>query len=331
MLAGIVPVVIIFVSLAAGHTRLRGGDLGTGLAWLYVVPMVLLAAWSALRIGTRLLPPASVAAFPVAVLLCPLLLQISEALAPLTLAVGVAMLAWVLRAPHAPGPPEVVARPTSGAGTAPGPPTGAPPVRLRLLTPVMLGLTLGSALCSLVLAAFVGALAWSDEIVREGGAAARWTAVVISALATVFGLFLLAAAARARRDHLDIDALGIRRQGGVVQWALAWPDVRAVAVGLHTKVVPDGLTPTPRRLRERRTVQLLLAPSVPDVGGRPDLAPLRAGGLPEPFTHVQSLPDTTPWASRATLADALTAALEAQVPDRCLVLQDDPTPEEEAV
>ncbi len=33
-------------------------------------------------------------------------------------------------------------------------------------------------------------------------------------------------------------------------------------------------------------------------------------------------PDNTPWASRARLADTLAAALEAQVPDRHLVLRD---------
>jgi hypothetical protein len=194
-------------------------------------------------------------------------------------------------------------------------------VAIPVVTRRFAGALVVVALLCVALGAYLVAAGSTDEIVVEGDSAARW-------IALGFGVFLLGlgwlfgrTAWRTRNDTLLVDARGMERRGGLIEWTLPWADITAVGVGLTVRVVPDDLTPTPRRVRERRTVQLLFTPV--GAGARAaTVERLGATDLPAPFTHVQPLPDTTPWAERPELADVLTRALEAQVPDRYLELQD---------
>lgn len=191
------------------------------------------------------------------------------------------------------------------------------PVSLRLLKPTTLAvlLVLGGglvALCVVILWALV-----SPQADNDSGAAGLWVGGILGVFFGLLGLFILYGAIRGRRDTIDVDGTGVRRHGGFLSWSLTWQEVRAVGVLTSTTVRPMSHVPTPRTFRRRRRARLLVQLDVPGSGEqRPGLERMRRGGLPDPFTHAEELPDTTPWARRFRIADTLAEALASWAPDR---------------
>lgn len=195
-------------------------------------------------------------------------------------------------------------------------------MRIRLLhLPTLIVMFVLSAL-AISLSVMVG---WALVHPEGNTGVGPWGTVAIGALGLFFGLlglFIGYGAIGARRDTITIDRLGIRRAGGFLRWSLSWAEVRAVGVG-RTVSVRRSHTPIPRRLRTRRRAQLLIGTFEPDSGSRHGLERMRRPGLPEPFTHLERLPDTRPWTRRFRLADTLDETLHALVPDRYVALTDE--------
>lgn len=325
----LLPVLVLVVSVAALHTELRGDSLGRGWATTYAVLGPLLALGYVFVTGPRLLPGWAVVGSLVLLLASGVLLDRDQRSALALIPLSLVVLVLLPRAPRArpPAPPTPLSRAGQddplvqgdplaqddplGPQDTPLPRAGAP-VRIPLLrTRGMLAL-LGAMSLALLMGYGLLHVALYQE--PEESLGIRLT---VGALGVVVGLLALTGmvtAVRARGDTLTIDSSGIRRQGGILTWHLPWEEVRAVGIRDLTRVVPNIKAPTPRRVRERRDVRLMLAFTDPGAARRVRFGEARKA--PEPFTHEQRLPDLSAFRDGAGLVAVLDQELTARVPRR---------------
>jgi hypothetical protein len=138
----------------------------------------------------------------------------------------------------------------------------------------------------IVLGAAVAAVALLVRADEDVALAARWTVLLGSgaALLVLAGLLRLATSRRAPVPHrLLIGSEGIDLTWNGRAARIGWSELAAVDV--HVLWAPQPATNLADRGRSRVMVRVRLAPVVPDFGGRADVAFLRTGDDPDPWTH----------------------------------------------
>lgn len=307
-------------------------------AWIGIIGMAIGCVWFASSTGARI-TPWWLGLSSLAVLIGGgYALAYTEWTAPLVAAAAIGLMLWVRRLPRVPEPPppsefsrasgepvadpgasSIIAAPT-GAPVAAEPsaprslPLAGPPVRIKLLSNgASIGFTLfGVAL--LVFGAWVGWGLWNQA--EPIPLAIKLLMSCFAAFLALLGLGSAVAGAEAWGDTLQIDSRGISRVGVALGWEIGWEDVLAIGVLDNSRVLPNGPTPTPRRLRERRDVRLVFALTDDSVGERAHFVPWP--GLPAPFTHQQRLTDLSAFRRGAGLVPRLDKALAERVPQRYL-------------
>lgn len=333
------------ISLGALATALTGslqppwnyvlavGSLVGALLWLALVGIRLVPRWAgwgslALLIGSGAL------------------LQINEALAPVTLLAAVGAAAYLLRLPKVKGRPReflsgtAALRRQAASGAAPGgePVAPAPEIdddtnlaveqlplpdpsrRPRNVAPVRVPLIdNGHRALFAVAFALTGLLAFTllravvtGEGLEPEGTATRVVGGFFGVVFALFSLFMLYGAVVARPSFLVIDADGIRRVGGGA-WAVPWHEVRAVGLRSLERVRPNDETPVPASVRRRRSTWLTLAPMGGDFPNRPELTRMRAWARP-PWVLSERLTEN-PFTARSAKIQQVGDALATTVPD----------------
>ena len=333
-LVALTPAVIVSVSLAAMQTWLTGGSIGTGWGLFYTVLMVAGAGF-VLALGPRQVPRWLPWLTLPLIVACAALLEVAESWSPFTVGVGVVAYLWLRSRPkvepvgHDPDPAQseqvatwsASAPPTARSATEPSVlpvtdpsrrPRHAAATKIRLVSGSMRALFAACAVFCLVLGGWtLYAVVTASQGLEQ--TSLRWIGGAFGVMFVLFGLFFAAPAVQNRPDRLEVDATGMRRTGPL-GWSLTWQEVRAVSVRVQEREIPDDFTPTPRRLRRRRKVWLMLAltDSERQDGGLARL--LGRGSPPAPFSHADLLPEL-PWDDRSRLADTLRSGLFTTVPD----------------
>ncbi|WP_109473031.1 hypothetical protein [Ornithinimicrobium cavernae] len=216
---------------------------------------------------------------------------------------------------RAPAPPARPGPTVSGPALPPRSlPLAGPPVRIRLLSPLSsIGLT-ACGLLVLALGAWVGWLLWTQP--EPVPLVIRLVMSCFAGFLALLGLAVTVAAVEAWGDTIEVSSRGLRRFGVALGWTIGWEEVLAIGLMDNSRVIPHGLTPTPRRLRERRDVRLVFALTDDRVAERAHLLP--DPGLPAPFRHQQRLTELAPFRRGKGLVPELDRALAGRVPDRYL-------------
>lgn len=315
-------------------------------AWITIIAVVLGVVWFASRTGVRVVPW-WLGLLGFAVLIGGgYALGFSEWTAPIVAAAAIGLMVWVRRFPRVPEPPPATEFSRAGGGQAaaatvpaeaedpitvseaasaspamlerPVPPRAlpqsGPPVRIRLLSNwASIAFTLfGVAL--LVFGVWIGWLLWHQP--EPLPLAIKLLMSGFAGFLALIGLGSAVAGAEAWGDTLVIDGRGISRVGVALGWEISWDEVAAVGLMDNSRVIPHMLDVTPRRLRERRDVRLVLALTDDSVGKRAHFLPWP--GLPAPFTHQQRLADLSAFRRGEGLVPRLDEALAHRVPERYL-------------
>lgn len=323
--APMVAPIVIVVSLAALHTAFNGGPIG-GWGALYAVLAVVGIVVQLAR-GPRHLPPWLEVGWIPIVIAMGVLLTITEWLALLTLAIGIALFVLIGRSPprttplpppqpfQRPAAPPVWAAATPAAavagpvGAAPPPPAGpVDPVTIVVVPPWARGLLLGVGLLFLGGTVAMNVAAWT---VPDLPIAARIAISVGSLFSLGFGLAATWGGIAIRRTRYEIDHLGIRRIGNS-PWAITWGEIRAIGLRRHDWIVPDDLTPTPTALRRRRRSWLVIDPVDHHA---PSMQPLREIIDLPGFTRGDLVPEITFGRTNPSI-DQLAESLARIVPER---------------
>lgn len=322
------PVLVLVVSVAALHAEIRGSSLSLGWAITYAVVGPTVALGYVLFTGPRLLPRWALPGAVVLFLSTGALLERDQRSAVGLIVVCLVLLVLLPRAPrHRPAPPTPLSRTGTPhphqtgqwavpdlphRGGAPLPQAG-PPVQIPLLrTKGMLALLGAMALALLMGYGLIHVAIYQSS--PDDSFAVRIGLGVAGVVVGVLALLGMLVAVRTRGDTLTIDGRGLTRAGGMLKWHLPWEEVQAIGIRDLTLVVPNVRTPTPRRLRERRDVRLMVALTGPAAARRIRFRVIRDG--PEPFTHEQPLPDLSAFRKGEGLVPVLDRELAARVPQR---------------